>query len=124
MVAAPLYVDTEDNILAACQGLADVGFGDALVVAIDDGVLQQFIGVDHFGKFADRQEMVVHALDLSGPAGPGGGGDNEMKGSFRRFISIKVVSLPTPLGPESTTRIGRVDSADRRWGSHHPEYLT
>jgi hypothetical protein len=36
-----LHVDAHDNVLTAGQRLAHLPFGDAFVVVVDDGVLEQ-----------------------------------------------------------------------------------
>ena len=94
-----LYVDAEDNVLSAGEGLAHVGFGDTLIVAVDDGIFQEFVGVDHFGEFANGHEVVVDAFFLIGPAGPGGSGYDEVEGEVSLLHQRKGGIFADAAGP-------------------------
>src|SRR5690606_38993323 len=61
------------------QGLAHLLLGDALVVVIDDGVLQQLVFLDHFGELVGRDEEVIAAVYLAGAGGARGGGDHKVE---------------------------------------------
>lgn len=74
-----LHIEAHDHIFAAREGLAHLGFGDAFVVVVDVGIFEQFVLLDHFGKFGLGDEEVVYPVDFTGADAPGGGGDNEVK---------------------------------------------
>ena len=56
-----LHIHAHHDILSRGQRLADVGLGDALVLTIDAGVLQQLALGDHPLKLGGRVKVIVHA---------------------------------------------------------------
>ena len=67
-----LHIDAQHHVQPAGQPFAHLGLGDALVVAVDHGMLQQLLLLDHLGEALDADEVVVLAVDLAGPLGAGG----------------------------------------------------
>ena len=75
-----LHVDAHHHILTGSKGLSHVSLGNALVLTIDPGVLQQLIVSDHPLEFGGRVKIIVSSMDLVVPWCPVGGGHDKMEG--------------------------------------------
>jgi hypothetical protein len=76
----PLDIDAHHHILARSQRLADVGLGDALVLAIDAGVLQQLAIDDHLLELGRGIKVVIAPVDLCGAGRAICGCDDKVEG--------------------------------------------
>jgi len=66
-------------ILPGLEGPADVVFRDAFVLLVDAGMLQERTLGDHPLKFVRTVKVIVVALNLVGPGGTIGGGDDKVE---------------------------------------------
>jgi hypothetical protein len=72
--------------------------GDPLVIAIDDGVLDELVVVDHARKFLLGDKEIILALDFACAARAGGGGHHEMEGQAALFHALQDAILPRARG--------------------------
>ena len=61
-----LNVHTHDHILAGIKRAADMDLGDAFVLAVNTGMLQELVIGDHPLKLGSRVKVIVAAVDLVG----------------------------------------------------------
>ena len=105
-----LDVDAHDHILARSQRLAYMVLGDTFVVAIDDRVFQQLIGLDHPSKLTHGDEVVIHAVPFVGASRPRRCGNNEIEWVLGLLEQLQYGILANTAGPEITTKSGRAAS--------------
>ena len=70
-----LDIEVHDDIAAGGEVREDLGFESAVVVAVDEGVFEEFTGVDAAGEFVRGEEKVVVAVGFARADGAGGAGD-------------------------------------------------
>ena len=68
-----LDVYLEDDQALALELLDDLGLGGAVLLAVDAGSLQELAGGLHLLEVVVTDKVVVHALDVGGRLGAGGG---------------------------------------------------
>lgn len=59
-----LHINAQDHVTPTGKGIPNLLLRDALIVVIYNGILQQFIGFDHPGKFIKADEKIVDAIHL------------------------------------------------------------
>src|SRR5580704_3667284 len=75
-----LHVDVEQEIVALLLGLAQETPRRAVVIlSVETGVFQEFVGGDHLLKFLARDEVVLLAILLASTQGSRGVGDREIE---------------------------------------------
>ena len=62
-----LHIQAHDHVFAACKRLAHLLLGDTLVIAVYDRIFDQFILLDHAGKFFFGDKEVIHPVRLRSP---------------------------------------------------------
>jgi len=70
------------------------------------GVFEQFILLNHTGKFIVRDEEVISPVNFLRAREARGCSNDKMERQMRSFIHWITVSLPTPDGPEMTITRG------------------
>ena len=81
-----LYVKPHKHVLAVIHGLqclVQVAGGNALVVAVYNGVLDEFIVGDHPSEFTIGDKDIVYAVDFFLALGARGRCDDKVKGAGR-----------------------------------------
>jgi len=80
-----LHVQAHDDIFAAGEGFAHLGFGNTFVVVVDISVFEQLVLLNHLGKFSLGDEVIIYTMLLARADGAGGGGDDKVKGQATRL---------------------------------------
>ncbi len=84
-----LHIHPHDDILARSQRPCNLAHGHALVVAVDEGIFEQLITVDHVGKPLHADEVVVLTVNLVGPGYARGCSDDAVETNPERFQGIE-----------------------------------
>lgn len=74
-----LHVEPHDHIFAAGERFAHLLFRDAFVIAVDNGMFDQFIVVNHARKLFVGHEQIIAPVHLAGALGTRGGSDHKME---------------------------------------------
>ena len=74
-----LHIDAHHNVLPAFHSLSDLLPGNALVVVVDEGVLDQLTLVDHIEELLLFNKKIIYALGFARSLGAGSCGDDKVE---------------------------------------------